>query len=71
MQLWRHDHRPTSKGFKIITSNLYYCYANKRWFPHLETIFVVDHMVIPIRFSLLLKEAKQLLITVSVDAKNS
>ena len=49
----------------------YYCYTNKKWFPRLETIFVVDHMVIPIRFSLLRKEAKQLLFTVSVDAKNS
>jgi hypothetical protein len=59
------------KGFKIITSNLYYCYVNKKWFPRLETIFVVDHIVVPIRFSLLRKEAKQLLFTVSVDAKNS
>lgn len=37
----------------------------------METIFVVDHMVLPIRFSLLRKEDKQLLFTVSVDVKNS
>ncbi|GAM12882.1 hypothetical protein SAMD00020551_1017 [Mesobacillus selenatarsenatis SF-1] len=36
----------------------------------LHSLFVVDHMVIPIRFSLLRKEAKQLIFTVSVDAKN-
>ena len=33
--------------------------------------FLVDHMVLPIRFSLLRKEDKQLLFTVSVDVKNS
>ena len=31
--------------------------------------FVVDHMVLPIRFSLLRKEDKQLLFTVSDDIK--
>jgi hypothetical protein len=64
---------PFIKGFKTITSNLYYCYVNeiKKWFPGLETIFLVDHLVLPIRFSLLRKEDKQLLFTVPVDVKNS
>jgi hypothetical protein len=37
----------------------------------LEPIFLVDHMVLPIRFSLLRKEDKPLLFTVSADVKNA
>lgn len=42
----------------------------KKWFPDLEAIFIGDHILLPIRFSLLRKEDKQLLITVSIDEKS-
>ncbi len=33
--------------------------------------FVVDHIVLPVRLSILRKEDKQLLYTVSLDVRNS
>ncbi|AVI60556.1 hypothetical protein F0362_29155 (plasmid) [Bacillus sp. BS98] len=52
---------------------IYYCYVNKikNGFLVWKPFFVVDHMVLPVRLSILRKEDKQLLFTVSVDIRNS
>ncbi|QBP90143.1 hypothetical protein E1A90_00865 (plasmid) [Bacillus mycoides] len=53
---------------------IYYCYVNeiKNGFLVWKPFFVVDHMVLPVRLSILRKEEiNNYLFTVSVDVRNS
>ncbi|TKI74764.1 hypothetical protein FC701_36090 [Bacillus mycoides] len=53
---------------------IYYCYVNeiKNGFLVRKPFFVVDHMVLPVRLSILRKEEiNNYLFTVSVDVRNS